>query len=76
MATASLRDIEKHFHAQAPLPGRKADERDWWKSLLMNITLHPLKALANKLFLARLRSSASFSTLAACKTSSVPVSRY
>jgi len=50
MATALLRDIKGYFHAQAPFQGGKADGRDWWKSLLVNVTSHPLKALAIKLF--------------------------
>ena len=50
MATAFLRDIEGYFHAQAPFQGGKADGRDWWKSFLVNVTSHPLKALAIKLF--------------------------
>ncbi|KIK00940.1 hypothetical protein K443DRAFT_132504 [Laccaria amethystina LaAM-08-1] len=50
MATALLRDIKGYFHVQAPFQGGKADGRDWWKSLLVNVTSHPLKALAIKLF--------------------------
>jgi hypothetical protein len=50
MATALLRDIKGYFHMQAPFQGGKADGRDWWKSLLVNVTSHPLKALAIKLF--------------------------
>ena len=50
MATAFLRDIKGYFHAHAPLQGGEADGRDWWKSLLVSITSHPLKALAIKLF--------------------------
>ena len=50
MATALLRDIKGYFHAHAPFQGGKADGRDWWKSLLVNVTSHPLKALAIKLF--------------------------
>lgn len=50
MATALLGDIKAYFHAQAPFQGGKADGRDWWKSLLVNVTSHPIKALAIKLF--------------------------
>ena len=76
MAAALLRDIKRYFHVQAPFLRGEANERDGWNSLLMNITSHPFRGLEIKLFLARLRSSASFSTLAASKPSSVPVSRY
>ncbi|EDR09157.1 uncharacterized protein LACBIDRAFT_326544 [Laccaria bicolor S238N-H82] len=50
MATALLRDIKGYFHSHTPFQGGKADGRDWWKSLLMNVTSHPLKGLAIKLF--------------------------
>lgn len=50
MATALLRDIKGYFHVQGPFQGGKADGRDWWKSLLVSVASHPLKALAIKLF--------------------------
>ena len=50
MATKLAADIKTYFYAQAPFQGGKGDGRDWWKSLLVNITSHPLKAMAIKLF--------------------------
>ena len=43
-------DIKAYFHAQVLFQGGKSDGRDWWKSLLVNVTSHPLKAMAIKLF--------------------------
>ena len=50
MATKLAADIKTYFYAQAPFQGGKGDGRDWWKSLLVNVTSHPLKAMAIKLF--------------------------
>jgi len=50
MATKLAADIKAYFHAQALFQGGKSDGRDWWKSLLVNVTSHPLKAMAIKLF--------------------------
>ena len=45
MATKLAADIKTYFYAQVPFQGGKGDGRDWWKSLLVNVTSHPLKAI-------------------------------
>ncbi|KAF9455585.1 ribonuclease H-like domain-containing protein [Collybia nuda] len=45
-----MADIKSYFHGQAPFQGGIKDGREWWKSLLVSATNHPLKALAIKIF--------------------------
>ncbi|KAF8973343.1 ribonuclease H-like domain-containing protein [Flammula alnicola] len=44
------RDLKAYHNGEAPFNGGKSDAKDWWKSLLVNVNSHPLKALAIKLF--------------------------
>ncbi|KAF8154042.1 hypothetical protein B0H34DRAFT_799945 [Crassisporium funariophilum] len=46
MAQNLTQDLKAYHNGDAPFTGGKPDGKDWWKSLVVNITLHPLKALA------------------------------
>jgi len=50
MAIALITDIKAYSTGMAPFQGRIADVKDWWKSLLVMASGHPLKALAIKIF--------------------------
>lgn len=43
-------DLKAYHNGEAPFKGGKSDGKDWWKSLVINVNSHPLKALAIKLF--------------------------
>lgn len=50
MAQNLARDLKVYHNGDAPFNGGKSDGKDWWKSLVVNVNSHPLKALAIKLF--------------------------
>ena len=50
MAENLTRDLKAYHNGEAPFKGGKSDGKDWWKSLVVNVNSHPLKALAIKLF--------------------------
>ena len=43
-------DIKQYYHGNPPFQGGAADGKDWWKSLVVSASTHPLKALAIKIF--------------------------
>ena len=43
-------DIKLYYHGNPPFQGGTADGKDWWKSLVVSASVHPLKALAIKIF--------------------------
>jgi len=47
MVTKLPADIKTYFHTQVLFQGEKGDGRDWWKSLLVNVTSGP-RAIAEK----------------------------
>ena len=50
MAENLARDLKAYHNGEAPFKGGKSDAKDWWKSLVIDVKSHPLKALAIKLF--------------------------
>jgi hypothetical protein len=50
MAKNLTSDLKAYHNGDAPFNGGKSDAKDWWKGLVVNISSHPLKALAIKLF--------------------------
>ena len=50
MAENLTQDLKAYHNGEAPFKGGKSDGKDWWKSLVVNVNSHPLKALAIKLF--------------------------
>ena len=50
MAKNLTSDLKAYHIGDAPFNGGKSDAEDWWKSLVVNVSSHPLKALAIKLF--------------------------
>lgn len=50
MAENLARDLKAYHNGEAPFKGGKSDAKDWWKSLVVDVKSHPLKALAIKLF--------------------------
>jgi hypothetical protein len=43
-------DIKKYSQGKAPFHGSSSDGKDWWSSLLVSPSDHPLKTLAVRLF--------------------------
>ena len=50
MAQNLTKNLKAYHNGEAPFIGGIADGKDWWTSLLVDLTSHPLKALAIKLF--------------------------
>jgi len=50
MAQSLARDLKVYHNGDALFNGGKSDGKDWWKSLVVNVNSHPLKALVIKLF--------------------------
>ncbi|KJA25135.1 hypothetical protein HYPSUDRAFT_183073 [Hypholoma sublateritium FD-334 SS-4] len=50
LAEKLAKDLKAYYLGQDPFSGGKADGKDWWESLVCNVTDHPLKALSIKLF--------------------------
>lgn len=50
MAKNLTSDLKAYHNGLAPFAGGKSDGKDWWTSLLVSISSHPLKALVIKIF--------------------------
>lgn len=50
-ASRLLDDLKLYFLAKGPFSGGKSDARDWWETLNIDSTRHPLKLLAMKISL-------------------------
>lgn len=51
MASRLLDDLQQYYRAQGPFIGGKANARDWWESINIDTSQHPIKLLAIKLAL-------------------------
>jgi hypothetical protein len=50
-ALALIQDIKGYFHSKGPFVGAAKDAKEWWTSLTISATDHPIKKLAITIFL-------------------------